>query len=58
MITNIKAKQRLNRKQNLKFRILKKRKWIQKRRTINDWQIVKKMYWGPAKLRMLINYPK
>lgn len=37
-------------------KILKKRQWIQKRRVISDWEIIKKMYWGPAKLRMLINY--
>ncbi len=36
--------------------ILKKRKWIQKRRKISDWEILKKMYWGPAKLKMLLNY--
>lgn len=40
---------------NLK-KIMKKREWIQKRRKVNDWEIMKKMYWGPAKLRMLINY--
>lgn len=39
-------------------KIIKRRKWIQKRRRINDWEIIKKMYWGPAKLRMLINYSK
>lgn len=37
-------------------KILKKRAWIQKRRVISDWEILKKMYWGPAKLKMLINY--
>lgn len=45
---------------NLKYlpRILKKREWIQARRKVNDWEIIKKMYWGPAKLRMLISYSK
>ena len=42
---------------NLK-KILKKRAWIQKRRVISDWEIIKKMYWGSAKFKMLINYQK
>ncbi len=37
-------------------RIMKQREWIQKRRKIGDWEIIKKMYWGPAKLKMLLNY--
>ncbi len=37
-------------------RTLKKRKWIQQRRVVSEWEIIKKMYWGPAKLKMLINY--
>jgi GT2 family glycosyltransferase len=36
--------------------ILKKRKWIQKRRKVSDIEILKKMYLGPAKLRMLLSY--
>ncbi len=39
-------------------KILRKRAWIQKRRKISDVEIMKKMYWGPAKLRMLINYKR
>lgn len=39
-------------------KILKKRRWIQKRRIVSDLEIMKKMYWGPAKLIMLINYLK
>lgn len=41
--------------QNFK-KILKKRKWIQKKRKIGDLEILRKMYLGPAKLRMLLNY--
>lgn len=37
-------------------KIMKKRQWIQKRRKVSDFEIMKKMYWGPAKLKMLINY--
>lgn len=37
-------------------KIIKKREWIQERRKVNDWEIIKKMYWGSAKLKMLINY--
>lgn len=36
--------------------ILRKRKWIQERRKISDLEIVKKMYLGPAKLKMLLSY--
>lgn len=39
-------------------KIKKKRDWIQKRRVINDLEILKRMYLGPAKLMMLINYSK
>ncbi len=37
-------------------KIMKKRKWIQERRKISDLEIVKKMYLGPAKLKMLLSY--
>jgi GT2 family glycosyltransferase len=37
-------------------RTLKKRQWVQKHRKVNDIEILKKMYLGPAKLRMLLNY--
>lgn len=42
---------------NIKFfrRTLKKRKWVQNHRKISDWEIFKKMYWGPAKLFLLVN---
>lgn len=40
---------------NLK-KIMEKRKWIQKRRKVSDIEILKKMYLGPAKLRMLLSY--
>lgn len=39
-------------------KIIKKRKWIQKNRKINDLEVLKRMYMGPAKLSMLINYFK
>lgn len=39
-------------------RTLKKRYWIQKHRVVPDLEIIKKMYIGPAKLKMLINYLK
>lgn len=35
-------------------RTLKKRRWIQKRRKISDREIFKKMFIGPAKLKMLL----
>lgn len=35
---------------------LAKRKWVQQHRKVGDFEIMKKMYLGPAKLRMLLNY--
>ena len=37
-------------------KIMKKRKWIQERRKVSDLEILKKMYLGPAKLKMLLSY--
>lgn len=45
---------------NIKYfkRTINKRKWIQKHRIISDWEIIKMMYWGSAKLVMLMDYLK
>jgi hypothetical protein len=37
-------------------RTLKKRKWVQEHRKINDLEILKKMYFGSGKLLLLKNY--
>lgn len=39
-------------------RTLQKRKWVQIHRKISDWEILKTMYWGPAKLMLLLQYTK
>jgi GT2 family glycosyltransferase len=39
-------------------RINHKREWIQNNRVVSDWDILKRMYLGPAKLMMLLNYRK
>jgi len=38
--------------------ILKKRKWVQENRLVGDWEIIRKMYIGFAKLHHLINFLK
>jgi len=45
---------------NIKYfqRTINKREWIQKHRIISDREIMKKMYWGSAKLVMLMDYIK
>jgi GT2 family glycosyltransferase len=37
-------------------RTLKKRNWVQKRRVVGDLEVLKHMYLGPAKIKMLLNY--
>jgi GT2 family glycosyltransferase len=37
-------------------RTLRKRKQIQKNRVIGDWEVIRHMYPGPAKIKMLFNY--
>lgn len=35
---------------------LRKRKWVQERRKVGDWEIMKKMYWGLGKLKHLVEF--
>ena len=41
-------------------RVIKKRRWIQSRRVLSDRDVMRNMYWGSAKLKLLfqIGIPK